>query len=513
MTVRRLPLVAGLVALATGLSGCSLLEGDPNTAPEPSVTIARTPPPGSEALATFYAQTLSWQGCGTGQCAELTVPLDYAKPDGDTIRISVLRMRATKPKERLGSLVVNPGGPGGSGVDYARAADFIVGKPVRQRFDVVGFDPRGVQRSEPVQCLPDPQMDTFLGQDPTPDNAGEEKAFMASGAEFGKACVANTGPLAAHVSTVDAAKDMDILRSALGDAKLNYLGKSYGTFLGATYAGLFPKLVGRFVLDGVVPPDATPEELALGQAEGFERATRAWAGSCVEEGGCPLGSSVDAVMASLRALLKQLDAQPIPVRGDARVTQLTEGWAATGVAQAMYDQGQWSTLTDALGKAQAGDGTALMELADAYATRDRSGRYTTNLLEAYYAVTCLDDPDSPDPATYEERARSFTAKAPTWGPFMAWGSAPCGEWPVKSDAKPHTISAQGSGPIVVIGTTRDPATPYEGSVRLRDQLANGRLITFDGDGHTAYGRSNSCVDNAVNDYYTQGKAPADNTKC
>src|SRR5690242_433414 len=191
MTVRRLPLIAGLVALVTGLSGCSLLEGDPNSAPEPKVTISRTPPPGSEGLAKFYAQTLSWQGCGTGQCAELTVPLDYAEPDGQTIQLSVLRMRATRPKERLGSLVVNPGGPGGSGVDYARAADFVVGKPVRQRFDVVGFDPRGVQRSHPVQCLPDPQMDTFLGQDPTPDDASEERSFMDSGAQFGKACVAN----------------------------------------------------------------------------------------------------------------------------------------------------------------------------------------------------------------------------------------------------------------------------------------------------------------------------------
>src|SRR5690348_7407709 len=236
MTVRRLPLVAGLVALATGLSGCSLLEGDPNSAPEPSVTISRTPPQGSEALARFYAQTLSWQRCGTGQCAQLTVPLDYAKPDGDTIRISVLRMRATRPKARLGSLVVNPGGPGGSGVDYARAADFIVGKPVRQRFDIVGFDPRGVQRSQPVDCLPDPQMDAFLGQDPTPDDTAEEDAFAASGKAFAQGCLQRTGALTSHLSTVDAARDMDVLRSALGDEKLNYLGKSYGTYLGATYA-------------------------------------------------------------------------------------------------------------------------------------------------------------------------------------------------------------------------------------------------------------------------------------
>jgi len=516
MVTRHRAAVRGAVALlvaTVGLGGCSLLEDDPNQAPEPSVTISRTPPPGSEPLAKFYEQALSWKRCGLGQCATLTVPLDYARPDGETIGISVLRMRATRPKQRLGSLVVNPGGPGASGVDYARAADFIVGKPVRQRFDVVGFDPRGVQRSEPVDCLPDAQMDAFLGSEQTPDDAAEANAFIAEGKAFGAGCAKLTGQVTGHISTVDSAKDMDILRSALGDEKLNYLGKSYGTYLGAIYADLFPTLVGRFVLDGVLPPDTTPEENALGQAEGFERATRAWAADCVDTGDCPLGGSVDAVMSGLRGLLEQLDAQPIPVRGDARITELTEGWAATGIAQAMYDQGQWASLTDAVGAATRGDGTPLMELADAYARRDPSGRYTSNLLEAFYAISCLDNPDSPDVATYEQRATAFTAKAPTWGRFMAWGGSMCGQWPVSSGTKPHPVTAEGSGPIVVVGTTRDPATPYENSVRLRDQLANGRLITFDGDGHTAYGRSNDCIDDAIDEYYTDGTPPDDDTRC
>ncbi|NNM47068.1 alpha/beta hydrolase [Knoellia koreensis] len=505
--------VAGAVALAVGLSGCSVLEGDPNKAPEPSITIKRTPPPGSEALAKFYSQELSWKGCGVGQCADLTVPLDYSKPDGETVKISVLRMRATRPNEREGSIVVNPGGPGGSGVDYARAADFIVGKPVRQRFDIVGFDPRGVGRSDPVDCLSDAGMDEFLGSEQTPDDAAEAQGFLAEGKKLGDGCVQLSGDLAANISTIDAAKDMDILRSALGDAKLNYLGKSYGTYLGAIYADLFPKLVGRFVLDGVLPPDTTPEENALGQAEGFERATRAWAADCVDGGNCPLGNSVDAVMAGMRQMFKDLDAKPVPVSGDARVKELTEAWASTGVAQAMYDQGQWSTLTDAIAKVKQGDGTDLMGLADAYASRDPDGKYTSNLLEAFFAISCLDNPDSPDASTYEERAKAFAQKAPTWGAFMAWGGAVCAQWPVKSDVKPHKVSAPGSGPIVVIGTTRDPATPYENSVRLADQLSNGRLISFDGDGHTAYGRSNSCVDNAVNDYYTEGKAPPKKLDC
>ncbi|KQU65433.1 alpha/beta hydrolase [Phycicoccus sp. Root101] len=517
MTSRTRMLVAATAIVTVGLSGCSLLGGgDSGATPSTSSTAAARPPAGSEALASYYGQKLDWQKCRISECAKLEVPLDYAKPDGDRIEISVLRMKATKPRDRIGSLVVNPGGPGGSGVDYAQAADFIVGKPVRQRFDVVGFDPRGVQRSQPIDCLPDTQMDAFLGQDPTPDDAAEAAAFAASGKEFAQGCVQRTGALISHVSTVDAAKDMDILRSALGDEKLNYLGKSYGTFLGATYAGLFPKLVGRFVLDGVLPPDISAAEVAKGQAEGFERATRAYAANCVDEGDCPLGGSVDEVMSGMRALLTRLDQQPVPMQ-DGTLKQLTEGWAATGIAQAMYDQGSWGTLTDALAQVvRKDDGTELMKLADQYAQRNQNGVYAGNLLEAFYAISCLDNPDSPDPAVYAQRAADNAKVAPTWGPFLAWGSLVCGQWPVKStegQTGPHKISAEGSGPIVVVGTTRDPATPYEWSVRLRDQLSNAALLTFDGDGHTAYTRSNSCVDDAINDYYTDGKVPKDGTRC
>ncbi len=517
MTSRMRVLVAAAAITAVSLSGCSLIGGDDSdTTPTTPSTAATRPPSGSEALASFYGQRLSWEKCQVAQCAKLKVPLDYGKPDGDQIEISLLRMVATKPKDRIGSLVVNPGGPGGSGVDYARAADFIVGKPVRQRFDVVGFDPRGVQRSQPIDCLPDPQMDAFLGQDPTPDDPAEAQQFAAAGKQFALGCEQRTGALVGHVSTVDAAKDMDILRSALGDEKLNYLGKSYGTFLGATYAGLFPQLVGRFVLDGVLPPDITSAEVSRGQAEGFERATRAYAASCVEEGDCPLGNSVDEVMSGLRSLLTRLDQQPVPMQ-DGRLSQLTEGWAATGIAQAMYDQGSWGTLTDALTDVvRRNDGTELMKLADQYAQRNQNGAYAGNLLEAFYAISCLDNPDSSDPAVYAQRAKDNAEVAPTWGPFLAWGSLVCGQWPVKAAEGgdgPHKISAEGSGPIVVVGTTRDPATPYEWSVRLRDQLSNARLLTFDGDGHTAYARSNRCIDDAINDYYTQGKTPKDDTKC
>ena len=323
---------------------------------------------------------------------------------------------AARRRKRLGSLVVNPGGPGGSGVDYARAADFIVGKGVRDAYDVVGFDPRGVGRSAPIDCLTDAELDTFLGADPTPDDPAEEQAFAATAAGFAQACAATAGPLLAHVSTEDAARDMDVLRAALGEEKLTYLGKSYGTYLGTVYAELFPKHVGRMVLDGVVAPDLTPEELNLGQAKGFELATRQWAAYCVEQGDCPLGKSVDDVMKGLRTFLASVDQSPLPRTGDNAVPRLTEGWASLGIAAAMYDQGAWQTLTDAMRDAVGGDGTALMQLADQYADRNPGGQYAGNIMEVIYAVNCLDKADSSDLAERHRLARGVAEGRAHLGP-------------------------------------------------------------------------------------------------
>ena len=250
-------LAAGAVAVALAVSGCSGLGlGGGTAAPSTDAAAeasARTPPSGQAGLARFYDQKLTWSSCQGFQCARLTVPLDYAKPDGATVSIAVLKAGAKG--HRRGSLVVNPGGPGGSGVQYAAAADFIVSKQVRDSYDIVGFDPRGVGSSQPVTCLDDRELDAFLGEDPTPDTKAEEQSFAANAKDFAAKCAAKGGPLLAHVSTIEAAKDMDILRAALLSPKLDYLGKSYGTFLGATYADLFPAKVGRFVLDGVVAPD------------------------------------------------------------------------------------------------------------------------------------------------------------------------------------------------------------------------------------------------------------------
>lgn len=510
-TRRLLLSMAGSLAVMLTISGCVVTpSGQANTPSPAQKSAAQVPPTGEASLAKFYKQNLAWSSCGNNQCAKLTVPIDYAHPDGATIQLSLLKVPSTDPSKRIGSLVVNPGGPGGSGVSYAADAQFT--NQVRTAYDVVGFDPRGVGTSAPVTCLTDRQLDSFLGGDPIPNNPAEEQTLANSAKAFADACKANGGALLDHVSTIEAAKDMDILRAALGETKLNYLGKSYGTFLGATYADLFPKKVGRFVLDGAIDPNLTSSQVNEGQAVGFETATRQYVQYCVNQGNCPLGNTVDSGMAKLRAFLKQLDTNPLPLT-DPHVKKLTEGWASLGVAEPMYDPTQWSALTDALRQAFAGNGDPLMTFADAYAERTSGGVYTGNLMQVIYAVNCLDRSDVTALTHYESESRTLTAEAPTWGPFLAWSTVPCGYWPVPANNAPKKITAAGSGPIVVVGTTRDPATPYKWAQGLAAELQNGHLITYNGDGHTAYMRSNSCVDDAVDAYLVNGVVPPPGLKC
>lgn len=516
---RALALSLSAVLVATLAAGCSeITDRLPGQTAEPTRTTgpsATALPDGQDDLAAFYEQQLDWVDCGVGDCAELTVPLDYDEPDGETIEISVLKVPAESSRNRIGSLVVNPGGPGGSGVDYATAADFIVGPEVRERYDIVGFDPRGVARSAPADCVSDAELDDFLGMDPSPDDAAEREEFAEKAEGFAQACDAGVGALAANLSTVDAAKDMDILRAALGEERLTYLGKSYGTYLGTVYAEQFTDRVGRFVLDGAVAPDLTLQEVNRGQAEGFDRATAAWAQDCIDGGDCPLGDTVDEVMQGMRDLMERFDREPVPISGDARLDTMSEGWAVLGIAQAMYDQGMWAFLTDAVRDVvERDDATELMALANAYAFRTSSGAYTSNILEVIYAVNCLDRPESDDIADFESAEAQAEEVAPTWGRFLTWSTMTCGFWPHEPvGGGPREITAAGSEPIVVIGTTRDPATPFEWSERLAGQLENGVLVSFDGDGHTAYTRSNSCVDDAVDAFFIDGAVPEDGLRC
>lgn len=509
MDTRRLLRTTGTVIAAAGLllSGCTS-GGSEVASAEPAAVPA--------ALRPYYEQKLSWRDCGVPgfQCSSLKVPLDYADPgSGQDIELAVARRVATGPGKRLGSLLVNPGGPGGSGIGYLQGYAGI-GYPaaVRARYDMVSFDPRGVARSSPVECLTGQGMDRFTQVDQTPDDAAERALLVAAFKEFAAACQARSQRVLPHVSTVEAARDMDMLRGVLGDEKLNYVGASYGTFLGATYADLFPGRVGRLVLDGAMDPSRPALELNRDQTEGFETAFRSFAKDCAKEPDCPLGrGNPDAVAQNLKEFFRKLDAQPVPSGEPGR--PLGEALATTGVIAALYDESAWPQLRTALTDAMNGDGAGLLALADNYYEREGDGTYA-NLMFANTAVNCLDQPPAfSGPEAVQAALPSFEKASPVFGAGLAWASLNCAYWPVKATGTAKPIAAKGAAPIVVVGTTRDPATPYKWAKALADQLDSGTLLTYDGDGHTAYGRGSDCVDTAINRYLLEGQAPPPAKRC
>ncbi|MCX5036344.1 MULTISPECIES: alpha/beta hydrolase [Streptomyces] len=522
--LRATVLVAALLATACSAGGASTSAGSPaaeaaGSTEAATATLTPLPKATPAELSPYYEQKLAWRDCGVPgfQCATMKAPLDYAEPADGDVRLAVARKKATGPGKRLGSLLVNPGGPGGSAIGYLQQYAGI-GYPaeVRAQYDMVAVDPRGVARSEPVECLNGREMDAYTQTDVTPDDAGETDELVDAYKEFAEGCGADAPKLLRHVSTVEAARDMDVLRAVLGDEKLTYVGASYGTFLGATYAGLFPDRTGRLVLDGAMDPSLPARRLNLEQTAGFETAFQSFAKDCVQQPDCPLGdkdTTPDQVGKNLKSFFDDLDAKPLPA-GDADGRKLTESLATTGVIAAMYDEGAWQQLRESLTSAiKEKDGAGLLILSDSYYEREADGGYS-NLMFANAAVNCLDLPaafSSPD----EVRAAlpDFEKASPVFGEGLAWSSLNCTYWPVKPTGEPHRIEAAGATPIVVVGTTRDPATPYRWAEALSDQLSSGRLLTYEGDGHTAYGRGSSCIDAAINTYLLTGTAPKDGTRC
>ena len=480
----------------------------PASTPSPA-TGAKQLPRADSALSAFYDQTLSWSGCaGKDRCATMKVPLDYARPKGRTIDLKLLKVPASG--HRVGSLVVNPGGPGGSGIQYAEAGAAGWPADVLTHFDLVGFDPRGVGQSTPLHCIDTAQTDRLIASDPDPDTAAERNEMDRMLRAFGDACVAKSGNLVRHMSTVEVAKDMDVLRQLLGEPKLTYFGASYGTLIGATYAKLFPHHVGRMVLDGAIDPALSNAQISLAQGHGFEVALRAYVRDCVNRGGCILGSSVDEGTKTVRSFLDHVEQRPLPTNGD---RQLAIGNALLGVWFPLYVKTYWPLLTNALDQAMNhGNGTALLSLADTYASRGPNG-YTDNSLEAQYAVNCLDHDDSIPTDQVPSHYAQFLKASPTFGKSFAYSLSICSDWPVHSGHVTKAIHAKGAPPIVVVGTTRDPATPYAWAKGLARELDSGVLVTRDGDGHTGYNRGNSCVDDAVNAYLVKDIVPRDGLRC
>ncbi len=507
---RAAAVIAGLAAASVALSGCLYALIPEQAEPRPSVTY----PPDTEGVAAellpYYGQTLVWTECGPGfDCTDVTAPLDWENPGDAEITLSVVRHQATG--ERLGSLLTNPGGPGSSGVEVVRdSLDFAVGADLIESYDVIGFDPRGVGASTAVTCLDAAEMDDYLYDIPAaPRGTAEwEAELLERHKAFADACEANSDGILPYITTINSARDMDLIRAVLGDKQLNYIGYSYGTFLGATYASLFPAKAGRLVLDGAIDPAVSGLDVGATQALGFESALRAYMQDCLDSGQCPFNGSVDEAMADLGALLASVDASPLE-NGDGRM--LGADSLMTGIIAALYSEESWSYLTQALDEALQGDPSTAFVLADFYNSRE-NGTYIDNSGEAFRAYNCMDYPVEDDPAAEAAYEAKIAEGAPTIAPYWS-GPDSCEVWPYPPTGTRGEIRAEGAGPILVVGTTNDPATPYAWSESLAAQLEEGVLITREGEGHTGYNKGNICVDEAVEDFFLQDVVPEDGLRC
>lgn len=476
-------------------------------------TASAAPPEDPASLGAFYAQEISWETCGRYECASVDAPLDWTDPAAGRIQLALKRSRATgRADQRIGSLLINPGGPGGSGVEYLDyAVSRVMGDDVLRAYDVVGFDPRGVGESSAVSCGDDATVDEMLTGVVVIEDQQDLDDARAQLRAFGEVCREDTGPLLAQVDTVSAARDMDLLRAVLGDDALHYAGFSYGTFLGATYAGLYPERVGRMLLDAAIDPTVGYEELVRGQAGGFEEALRAYIEDCQAGAGCPLPGGVDEGAEAIADLVARIESRPLQA-GDGQ--ELNATMAFYGIVVTLYDEASWPVLTAALEEAmEQNTGAILLGLANVYLSRNPDGTYSNNSMVAFNAINCLDYPSTTlSFDELESLAQEVEKVAPTFGRRFVMGPG-CEAWPVQSTAERAAITAEGAAPIVVVGTTGDPATPYEWSVGLAEQLASGVLVTYDGEGHTAYGRSNECIQDAVDAYLVDGTVPEDGLVC
>jgi pimeloyl-ACP methyl ester carboxylesterase len=501
LRLRRSALVAATVLAAALVAGCTVV----GPADDDSGDSQR--PGGS-----FPVQPVRWGQCGEDaeappnvslSCGTVTVPADWAKPQGPTLKLAVIRARGKEQHDRIGSLLMNPGGPGVAGLEIAATIAGVMPEEVLARFDLVGFDPRGVAESSPVTCVADKVKDSYAAE--APDETVPADGTTAPGdieADIAGACKQRYGDRLRTFNTEQTARDLDALRQAVGDRKLSYVGYSYGTLLGAVYAHLFPKNVRALVLDGPVDPRADDAIVVQRQAAGFESAFKAFAADCVARA-CPLAPDPRARVV---ALLGQLRQRPLTENG----RQITEGYAFIAVVAALYSQQRWGEMAAAIDDASKGRPRGVVELADSYNERDPDGHYS-NLLEANAAIGCADQrrrPDFPEIATLQ---REMRARYPLFGGPVTATLETCARWPVKP-APPAIGKATGSPPILVVATTNDPATPYQNAKPLADLLGAGQVFTVKGEGHTAFPLP-GCVDDTVSAYLVDLKVPDPDATC
>ena len=472
---------------------------------------AATEPEPLSSLSQYETQELKWRDCyGNYQCSNLLVPIDYADLSVGAFSLSLLRYQALDQDRRIGSLVVNPGGPGSSGVDYAYNAEYIVSPEILERFDIVGFDPRGVGDSAAIKCLSDAETDASFAADPKPDDEAEFALFISDARDYFAKCAENTKYLTEY-STLNSARDLEILRSVIGDQKLNFLGKSYGTYLGTLYAGLFPENVGRFVLDGAVDPNARNREAMLGQATGFESALNAFISDCLKISSCALTGNLESAQMQVIDLLAKTAITPLKSKSGREVT---EGLVLLGIASALYDsESGWPVLRDAFKEATLGSGASFLTLADQYAGREENGSYLSNENDALQVIDCLDQNEIETISAFKKGFAEFSEKAPIFGPYLAYAGLACRYLPNLGSVEQIEIKSINTKPILIVGTTRDPATPYKWSKSLAKIFSSSVLITLDGDGHTGHGRGSTCVDSAVDRYLLTGATPKSELYC
>jgi pimeloyl-ACP methyl ester carboxylesterase len=504
-----------LCHVAAGLAAALLLAGCTTATPQAgakakSTSTARKPPATSTTVvqttvpSTLPVTPIAWTACnGDLECGTLTVPLDYAEPLGATIGIALERHLAEDPAQRIGSLVINPGGPGVSGIDDFANELSVLTSGLLNDFDIVTFDPRGVERSDPVTCGETPGAPPAPLSDPVPQTVAAQKSTLSGMRKFGADCEKASAAILPFVGTVDVARDLERLRIALGDPGLTYIGQSYGTLLGATYAEMFPTHVRAMVLDSVIDPALSFNAISLGQAVGFEGVLGSFFSWCAADSSCPWTTTANPTAAVL-ALIAQSRTTPAPAGGGRTAGP---GEVYNALLEGLYAESDWPTLGDALAADAQGNGAPIVSMSDHY-----NANGSTNGSDAGEAIDCLDHPVSRNLKGYATLAAKYGAAAPIFGPLLAWGQAACAVWPVVASRVPAPVRAEGAPPILVVGTTGDPATPYSWAVNLSHELTQGVLLTRDGSDHVAYFYS-SCVRDDVQTYLLGGGSPPPGTTC
>jgi pimeloyl-ACP methyl ester carboxylesterase len=466
--------------------------------------------PSLDNTTEFVVNPIEWTACDGStntevECGNIEVPFDYADPDQGSFVLYVKKHNAVSPADRIGSMMVNPGGPGFGGSSLADDAEYYFSQDLIDRFDIIAWDPRGTGESTPaVNCVD--TFDEYFGLDSPPETPDEKQALIDASQAFNDKCAENSGTILPFISTKASAQDINSLRLALGEEKVSFFGFSYGSELGTTWATMFPETVRAIVVDGAVDPTASSIQEGMAQAKGFEGQLATFLKQCSERTTCEFHNNGDAEDAFDKLVL-DIDAKPLEVSKDR--TLVTQGVLFTAVAQAMYSDYYWPQLSEALSAAQGGDGKGILQLYDDYYQRNEDGTYG-NELEAFLAISCLDDPGATSTEEVDSHIEDFIAAAPRLGGNFAYGYS-CALWPVKQAAKVN-ITGKGAGPIVVVGTTGDAATPLSSTRKMAQGLEQGILIVVDANQHTGYG-ANSCVVKAVDEYLIKLTVPANETTC